>query len=322
MATRTDDQALTKAQLRNVVRTGQEIGGVGPMRALALLSRRPRRDAADVFLEVVADRHQQPRYRHMATMGLYELGGRRADRALAEAAQHTDERSAAVVALGIGRVGNANRMALVEELTSASAAHLKAQADFAATLLAYRHSLDGHDVKAPTSRQLQELGRRKANPIEIAKATPRQAELAAKALDDQPLDVKLTASNAQRIECAPNSFVWMWSERAIEAGSAPDKGVAGVLFRKSRFENSYALSAIGLATPRRAGVTLTLHRADSGKVMYAGSIAADGSLQLRARNHPGVAAVDVKVNLEGGRVKVARAKSASVVREAKTPKPA
>lgn len=320
MATQTNEPALTKKQLIEVVRTGREIAGVGTMRALAMLRRRPRRDAGELLREVAADPAQQARFRHMAAMGLYELGGSRADRELADAARQADDQVAPVIALGLGRVGTRDRLALVEAMTERAVAHLRPHAEFGATLLAYRHGLDGHDVKAPSGRRLQTLDDPKALPIEIGRATARQAEAAAKALTDQPLDVKLTIDNAQRLVCGSNSFVWLWTVKAAGDLQTVGRGVAGVLFRKSRFDETYALSGIGLATPGRSGVALTLHRADSGAVMYAGTAARDGSLQVRAVSRPGVAAVDIQVNVKAGAVEVQSARSASVARKARTPK--
>lgn len=135
--------------------------------------------------------------------------------------------------------------------------------------------------------------------------------------------MSLTTDNAQQLVCESNTFVWLWTKDVARQGfpaHARAKGVAGALFRKSQFENAYALSAVGLATPTRGAVRLTLHRSDSGKIMYAGRVAPDGSLELKARNHPGLAAVNIKAKIEAGRVEVSTAKSAAVVREAKIPK--
>ena len=92
------------------------------------------------------------------------------------------------------------------------------------------------------------------------------------------------------------------------------------MFRKSRFEQRYALSALVLATPGRGATRLTVHRADSGTMLYAGAVDDDGSLELRARSQPGVAAVDVRARLDGGRVEVAKAQSTAVALEARSPK--
>jgi hypothetical protein len=323
MATTTQDIGLTRAQLIKVVRTGETIKGVAKMRALAALESRQRKDVGDVLLEVVADKREAPRFRHMAVLGLYKMGGKRADEALAAASKHADNLSAPTIAMALGRVGTAKRLAMIERLESVAAPHAKARATFAATLLAYRHRLEGHDVRAPTGNALQELGRRRSQPIKSAKATGAVAARALAALADEPLELELTTENALRIVCEPNTFVWLWTKDAAGRGFsalAEQKGVAGALFRKRRLEDGYALSAVGLGSPTRAGVRLTVHRAESGKILYSGLVAADGALELKARNHPGLAAVAISARVEAGRVEVKTAKSATLVREARTPK--
>jgi hypothetical protein len=324
MATTTREPGLTRAQLIKVVRTGRDIDGIGKMRALATLQTRGRKDVGDVLLEVVADEQEAPRFRHMAVVGLYKMGATRADEALTTASRHADELSAPTIAMALGRVGTADRLPVVEKLEGVAARHARARAAFGATLLAYRHRLDGHDVRPPTGKAFQELGRKRSKPIVSAKA---RTDLAARALDalaEEPLGIELTTERGIRIVCEPNAFVWLWTTDAAAHGFsafAKQKGVAGVLFRRRRLENAYSLSAIGLATPTRTGVRLTVHRADSGTILYSGMVAPDGALDLRARNHPGLAAVAISARVQAGIAKVETANSAALVREARTPKP-
>lgn len=325
MTTTTSEPGLTRAQLIEVVRSGGEIKGVGKMRALAALQVRPRKDVGDVLLEVVADKREEPRYRHMAVIGLYRMGGTRAEEALAAAAGHADELSAPTIAMALGRVGTADRLAALEKLEGVAARPGKGRAAFGATLLAYRHRLDGHDVRAPAAKALQELGRKRSQPIESAKARADLAARALEALAEEPLELALTAERGIRIVCDPNTFVWLWTPDAGEKGFsalAERKGVAGVLFRRRRLENAYTLSAIGLGTPTRGGVRLTVHRADSGRILYAGMVAPDGALELKARDHPGLAAVAIAARVRAGVAEVQTAKSAALVRNARAPKPA
>jgi hypothetical protein len=323
MATTATDPGLTRAQLIKVVRTGTEMNGVAKMRALAALQHRPEKEARNVLLEVVANKREAPRFRHMAALGLYRVGGSKAREALTTAAEQADESSAATLAMGLGRIGTADNLAVVERLEAIAPSFARDRARFAQTLLAYRHGLEGNDVKAPVGSALQELGRRKAQPIETRRARKDEAATALEALVDEPLDIDLTTERALRIDCQPNTFVWLWTSVTAEGGFAPlasQKAVAGVLFRKRLFQNGYALSAIGLSTPMRGGTRLTLHRPETGAISYVGTVGADGSLELKARSRPGVAAVAIKARVEAGSVEVMTAQSALVSSEAKAPK--
>jgi hypothetical protein len=323
MATTTRDPGLTRAELIEVLRTGQPVKGVPKMRALAALQAREPRDLGDVFLELAGDKEEPPRFRHMAVLGLYKMGGARADEALVAASRRADELSAPTIAMALGRVAPRQRLTTIERLEGVAASHAKPRARFAATLLAYRHRMDGHDVRAPARTALQELGRKRARPIEIGRARADLAQRALAALAEEPLELDLATDGALQIVCDPNAFVWLWTTEAARKGFAAladRKGVAGVLFRKRRLENAYALSAFGLGTPTRAGVRVTVHRAESGAILYSGVAARDGTVELSARDQPGLAAVALSGRVEDGRVEVTNAKSAIVVRQARTPK--
>jgi hypothetical protein len=323
MATTTVDPGLTPAQLIKVVRTGAERNGVAKMRALAALQGRGEKRTRDVLLEVVRDKQEPPRFRHMAALGLYRIGGSRAREALTAAADAADKSSAATVAMGLGRIGTAGHLRVVERLERIAPAFARDRVRFAETLLAYRHGLAGHDVKAPTGAALQELGRRKAQPINSRLARKDESASALEALEEEPLDIDLTTDRALRIDCEPNTFVWLWTRVTAAGGFAPLAGknaVAGALFRKRLFQKGYALSAIGLSTPMPGGMRLTLHRPESGAISYVGTVLADGSLELKARSRPGVAPVAVKARVDAGGVEVTTARSALISLKAQTPK--
>lgn len=325
MASTTDTPALTRAELAEILRTGVPHHGVSAMRAVSALGRRSRKDYTDLLLEVVTDSAKQPRLRYIAALEVYKVGGDRGEVALVEAARRADAGSAPALALGLGRIGGADKIALVEQLAATTPRHARPVADFAATLLAYRHHLDGHDARAPSSRAMQDLGRRRARPIEVSTARAPDLDRALAALSSEPIDVALDRSSAWRVNCEPNTFVWVWSADS-KGGSLGALGetrlVAGLLLRRHPIEPTYSLSAIGLATPTRGGVRLTVHRAGSGRVLYAGVIDRDGNAQLQARDHPGLAAVDIRGRVGEGGAEVLSARSAVLAQKARSPKPA
>jgi hypothetical protein len=321
--TTTIEPGLTRAQLVQIVRTGTPIKGVAKMRALAALGRRERKDVGDVFLELVANREELPRFRHMAAVGLYQMGGTRGREALVAAARDADASTAPAIAVGLGRIGAADNLATVERLAEMVPAHARDRVTFAATLLAYRHGLEDHEVRAPAKTTLQELGGEQAHSVEIGRARADDARRALEALAAEPLDVDLTTERALRIDCEPNTFVWLWAEDAARNGFTPlaeRKGVAGALFRRNHFENAYAVAAIGLGTPMRGGSRLTLHRPETGAILYSGPVSTDGSLDLQARSRPGVPAVEIRLQVAAGAVEVAVARSAVRSRQTRAPR--
>jgi hypothetical protein len=259
----------------------------------------------------------------MAVMGLYEMGGARARAALSAAVEYADAVSAPAIALGLGRIGTSDSLALLRRLERIAPPHAKHRVRFAVTLLAYRHGRPRYDVRVPGGKAFQDLGRRRSQAVGVRQARENDAVRALEALGREPLDVPLVTAQALRIDCEPNTFLWLWTMDTAERGlpsPADRRSVAGVLFRKHPILDTYSLTAIGLATPRPRGVRLTLHRAATGAMVYAGVLGSDGSFELRTSNRPGLAAVDIRAKVEAGKVAMMTGKSALTRRNAKTPK--
>lgn len=316
MATTT--QPIDREELTRVIRTGDPIRAVGPMRAVALLSSGQVPDARDLLVDVVVDRALQPQLRIAATRGLYRSAGRAPGRPLTEMASHADEWTAAPLALALGRVGGEDSEAVVARLERLAPAHLRGQVAFARTLLSYRHNLGTHPVRTPRAQLLQDPARA-TSVIGITAAARRDTASALKALDADPIDLDLVAESARRIDCQPNTFVWLWN-RALAAPERPAENmVAGVLTRQDRFGRGHSLSRIALLTPRRTTTTLTIHRAASGEIEYAGSISPRGELTLRALRLPGLAAVAIEGRVSDHELDLGTALSATTVRAARAP---
>lgn len=315
---------IDRAEIERVIRTRQPVRGVGVGRALSLLTSGVIPDARRLLFDIVVDRSAEQQFRTAAALGLYRTERARPDLVLAEAAQVADATTAAPLALGLGRVGSPDRMELLDRLARLATPQQAQQIEFARTLLGYRHDLDVEPVARPRAQQLQRLEGHQTTPIQFKKAGPRDAAEALAAMDVEPLAVELTADGAQRVECKPNVFVWLWNRRLLDDLSAlrDRKSVAGVLTRQGRFGRGHSLSRIGLATPRRTNVSLTAHRAITGEVEFAVGLASDGTFDIAATKRPGLAAVEVRGALTGRTLRIDTATSAAVVRPAKTPTPA
>jgi len=242
------------------------------------------------------------------------VGRMRAIAALRQA--RTAEIAPLFVALGLGRIGSPERLGLVERLAEQVTRASKAKAAFAATLLAYRHRLSSRTAEIPRASDLLELGRAESRTIRFESADRDTAALALR-----PLDVSLVTDAAQLIHREPNVFVWLWNKEALAhgPGALDANAVAGALFRRNEFDKTFSLSAIAFATPQRGALALTLHRPDSGRVLYAGTVDEDGTLSLQTHRSPGAAAIVLKARLDSGRIEASTAESAVRTAERKTP---
>lgn len=317
MATRT--APIDRDELVRIIRTGEPIRSIGPVRAIGLLSGGDVAHARNLLVDVVVDRELDPRLRIAAAQGLYRSAGPAPGRLLAEMASHADKWTAAPLAMGLGRTGSADLEPSIARLKRLAPAHLRGQVAFAQTLFSYRHRLDTYPVRTPRAQQLQDPAPA-ASAIGITAAARGEATAALKALEADPVDVDLVTDAAHRIDCEPNTFVWLWNRAALAAPEHLEANtVAGVLTRQNRFDRGHTLSRIALLTPRRSTTTLTIHRATTGAIEYAGSISARGALTLRATKLPGLAAIAIEGQLSDHDLHVETALSASTVLAARVP---
>lgn len=327
MATKTTPEGIRNTRLIQIIMTNQPgPDGLSKMRALTALRQSRSTKKVEVFSSILANRQEQRRFKHMAARGLYELGGQRAEQALTENARNVDEYTAATFAQALGRIGSERSVSVMSELQTVALPAAKARAAFATSLLAYRHHLEGHEVEAPRDDQLMELpADSEAIDMKVAKAGEDEATLAMAALKQEPVDVSLTVENAQQIICGPNNFVLLWNREF--AGQQlrrlqERKGVVGLLFRRSRFEDAYALSSFVLGTPDGERLKVSLHRSSNGDMMYAGWVELSGAearFDIQAVKRPGASAIKFTGSISNGQLAMDAARVATRVQSRREP---
>ena len=128
--------------------------------------------------------------------------------------------------------------------------------------------------------------------IAVEPSSPSGTAQALEALRREPIGIALTGKRALSLECSPNNFTFVWNELTVNdaaTGLAERKTVLGVITRKSRFLEQHSLSAVVLSTPLARGTRLTVHRADTGDVLYSGSISTGwANSSMRTARRPGV----------------------------------
>ncbi len=326
MPTKTLPPSITNATLIDIIRKpAGGAAGLGKMRALSALRLSRSTKKVEVFSAVLADRQELTRYKHMAIFGLYELGGERAEQALIDNVPNADAQTAATVAEALGRIGSPSAIRITRELEAMASPDSKPRAAFATSLLAYRHNLPGHEVAAAGQLAMIAAGS-EVNQIKVSRAVSDEANLAMAALEREPVGVNLDLERAQYIECPPNIFLLVWNRQF--SGSQlrnlrTRKGVLGLLFRRSRFEDAYALSAFVLATPKDDGLQLTLHRSN-GIVQFAGLLVLDANearFTISSVERPGAVAIEFSGAIRDGQLNVASARSALTASRKREPKP-
>lgn len=329
MSTKIADPDIGDAALVQIIRTGQSSPeGVGKGRAIVALRRSSSTLRRGVFSALLADRRELARYRNMAAAGLLELGGVRAEQALLDNVPHADPETAGALARGLGRIGSPGAASAIRKLLRLTPIAVRGPVRFAASVLAYRHNLRGHEVKAPAGAALLRIAKgARAKTIEVAKARRSDFNLALDALRREPLGLDLVADNALALKCDPNSFLLLWNRDFVGQNFAElreRKGVAGALFRRSRFDKDYSAAGLVLGTPGTNGVKITVHKG-SGEVLLAGTVSfrrgGVTTFDLRSVRRPGAATVELSGKIgDGGEIVVSKARSSGTVLERKSPK--
>jgi hypothetical protein len=300
---------------------------ISKMRAILALRHSGSPHKRQVFAAVLADPRELPRFKHMAVAGLLELGGERAEEALIENLQYADEYTADAFALALGRVGSPRSAEVVRTLRSVARPAFGDQVDFAVSLLAYRHNLPGDEVDVPSGDELLSVQAETGLiPIEVTPADDAAVASAMRALEREPLGIEITGAGASSIVCGPNRFLLIWNrefEGARFAKLRKRKGVAGVQFLKSRFNDEYSVASLVLVTPRGEHIAISVHT-PRGEAVMAGSTRFEGGsfsgLTLQSVQRPGAAVLEFKGAVSDGRLQVDEARSSAVVVERKLPR--
>jgi len=319
MSTFVQDGELSMSDLETVVRSGEEIAGVGKMRALSALQRRGGEGAIEILRRVAADKKEEASFRHLAIVGLYRLLGRDAREAFLKIAHSVEGEPAADIATLLGRIGEPGDRQAIDRLIERSPRHARKRARFALALLDYR---SGEKNRALQLRNVKSTRKRVREWQKISSEPGNERDLleAAAALEREPLDIEFNLKRARKISCPPSTFVWVPTAEAEDAPFFGRNCVVGLLLRRNEITCTYSMSLFGLATTKGKSAALTLHRIETGDVIYVGEITPKGSWDLRATAWPGLAPIQIKGRFEGADISFDEARSATSVEPALVPK--
>jgi len=319
MSTFVKERELSIGDLEKVVRTGKPIEGIGKMRALTALQRRAGPDATGALQRVASSKKEDSTFRHMAIVSLYRMAGRDSRAALLKIARTATGEPAADIAMVLGRIGEPDDRPLIVRLTKLAPAHARKRARFGLALLDYRYgeksaALQLKDVKPGRSRV------REWQPIALGAPQRKDLEEVSAALEREPLGFELALSRARKITCLPNTYIWVSTPEAEPETLLRRNCVAGALFRRNDIMGTYSLSLLGLATAKAGAAILTLHRPESGDVIYCGEVASNGAWKLASTSWPGLAPVQINGNVDRAEIAFEAARSATSVQTALKPK--
>jgi hypothetical protein len=320
MSTFVKDRKVSIGDLERIVRSGKPIAGIGKMRALAALPHADSAKAGTILEEVARNKKEEPNFRHMAVLGLYHRNGVGAREALIRTARTAEGTLAADIAMLFGRIGEQADRKTIVKLIEATPRHSRAIAKFALALLDYRFGERGRglalkDVE-PTRKRLGEW-----QEISVLALPRKHLEEVKAALSVEPVSVEFEMSRAKKIACGPETFAWVPTVASGAELPANRNYVAGVLLHLNPVTLTYSLSRIGLVTSNAKRAILTLHRPQTGAIMYIGNVDPSGSWELRSTAWPGLAPIQIKGTNKSGEIAFEMARSSTSVQRARGPKP-
>jgi hypothetical protein len=288
--------------------------------ALLLTSDFPNKD--EDFAAVLEDEQVPGRIRYMAAVMLAKVDTRAAQDILIRNLRIRDERVCAGVLIGLGRIGDS---AALEAL-----AHLKDDskpARFAATLIAHRLGVEGHDAPVPDDSDLLGLADSAARPMQWQRPDPADIRFCLRSLTSDPFGIAFAQEPVYQVRCGGRELMVLFNRELVAQDTIKwmreRKTLAGVVALRNETNGLYSVSLLILTSPSRKteGFNLMLYQTN-GALAYAGraSVGVNSTeFSIRALSRPGAFPIRFEGTLQDGRVEIKTALSALFVQSLRRP---
>jgi hypothetical protein len=266
------------AQLRRIV-LGQE-GGFPRAEAMALLAETDYPNVHRDLEGVLLNEAEASRMRHAAAMTLCRLESVQAADVLEQALAVKDESALAAVFTALGRIGPQTALPAIARARRRAKGLARAQADFAATLIAHRFGLPGHVVPPPSSKEFLAVPSGAGRTFRVTRADAAETELGLRSLAREPVGVDLSERDAYLLRCDGNDWLLLLSADLSAEGASgltDRKAVAAVVASKQEATGLYSTSFLVLTSPVRGrrSAAITVHRG-MGELAFAGEAKVEG----------------------------------------------
>ena len=260
------------AQLRRII-LGQE-GGFPRAAAMELFSETDYPNVHRDLGSVLLSEAEAPGTRVAAAMTLWRLGSVQAAEVLERGLAVKDESVLAAVFTALGRIGPQTALPAIGRARRRTKRLARAQADFAATLIAYRFGLPGHVVPPPASKEFLAVPSGAGRMFRVTRADAAEAELGLRSLAREPVGVDLSERDAYLLRCDGNDWLLLLSaDLSAEgpSGLTDRKTVAAVVASKQEATGLYSTRFLVLTSPLRGrrSAAITVHRG-TGELAFAG----------------------------------------------------
>ncbi|HEY7140103.1 MAG TPA: HEAT repeat domain-containing protein [Methylomirabilota bacterium] len=307
MATRT----VTLDQLREALHGGRSDIAQGEAFALLAASSFPEREV--LLGSVLQDRREPTAVRSAAAIALGRIPTRESEQILLTNLAAEEWRVQVEVLRALGKIGGAEALAAIDRLRLP--AEDPGGAAFAASLIAHRLRLPGHELPLPPGERLLKVPEERAHAIRVSPLPPELARKAILDLARQPYGVEYDENRLVRLECVRRVNVVCPNRQLTEAGQVARlrerKAVAAVVALQSPETGDYSVSYIVMVAPAgSAGRVQIIAPRCSGRPGLAGTgnVVDDRlAFELRTVERPGAFPMELSGELVTGEIRFRRA---------------
>lgn len=281
----------------------------GRAQAIAQLGTSDRPDRESLLTQVLENSYESRRYRAVAASALGRIATPEAEEILLRNLPKTSDDSFRELVLSLGRIGGPEVLASIESLNLREDHPGADAAAFAASLIAYRWNLPGHEVPDPEPADLLHRPTTERKQIDIGPADAATVRSVLRAIEQQPYGIAVDAQSLISARCAgqnnvicPNVELSRQDAESFTRG----KSILAIVAVQGAESEQYSLSSVVLSRPAGPdALALTVHR-NSGRLVMAGiARVSDGRLdfELAATRRPGARAIFIRGTIfEGGLV--------------------
>ena len=265
---------LSASRLAAAVRSAQAT----PEELREAIRRRPAQ-LRETLETVVADPARPPEMRAIAAVGLGSLPDGRSAGALLKAAASKDGALARRAIEALGRVGTPDTLARLRRLAPVPGAAQKTL-DFARSLIAYRHGLEGERLALPRGARVTPVDRARAAALPVARLSSAAWAALKPALHGADTTVVPAARAPLEIRCARDRlllFVHPMLEDGAPGPALARPMVAAVLMKWSPTLARWFLAEYIFSHPLRGGAAQLLGTRPTGGLVHTGRARTEGA---------------------------------------------
>ena len=274
--------------------------------------------ALGALSEAARDESLDPAVRAAAIGHLGRIGGRDAEGILAGLLSETKESSLRMrVALALAKAGGPDVLPAFEKFVDESEPHVRRRAEFARSVLAYRHGIAGYELPTPSFEDLTPYPQEDGFTVRSERASLQEAATALADLGRDSYGLQLARDNIHGIDCGPTRMVLALDEVAAKAmlSTRDDRPrILGIVGQQSPEDGSYSVKWLVFSTPDKEETQVSVHRQTGEPVLFgsAGGKRGTARFALSAVVAVGNPSATVEGDFEGGRLSLAGMSAATV----------